>query len=77
MPEDDEFDLIIPPGTPRAAIRDAILKFDVKLVGVTRPLKFANMEGDERELLAFRGKKEEVEKVREFVYEEMKKFIGE
>jgi len=77
MPDDDEFDLIIPPGTPRAAIRDAILKFDVKLVGVTRPLNFANMEGDERELLAFRGKKEEVEKVREFVYEEMKKFIGE
>jgi len=77
MAEEEEFDLVIPPGTPRAAIRDAILKYNVKLVGVTRPLNFANMEGDERELLAFRGKKEEVEKVREFIYEEMKKFIGD
>ena len=77
MTEEEDFDLILPPGTPRLAIRDAVLKFDVKLVSVTRPLNFANMEGDERELLAFRGKREDVEKVREFIYDEMKKFIGE
>ena len=75
--ESEEVDLILPPGTPRAAIRDAAVKFNVKLVGVTRPLTFANMDHDERELLAFRGDREEVEKVREFIYHEMKKFLGE
>jgi hypothetical protein len=74
---EDEFDLVIPPGTPRAAIRDAAMKFDVELVSVTRPLNFANMVNDERELLAFRGKKEEIEKVNEFLYAEIKKFICE
>ncbi|MDO5846835.1 MAG: hypothetical protein Q4Q20_00830 [Methanocorpusculum sp.] len=73
----EEVDLILPPGTPRATIRDAALKFNVQLVGVTRSLTFANMDHDERELLAFRGSPEEVEKVRDFIYEEIKKFIGE
>ena len=35
------------------------------------------MVNDERELLAFRGKREEIEKVNEFLYAEIKKFIGE
>lgn len=77
IPESEEVDLILPPGTPRAAIRDAAVKLNVKLVGVTRPLTFANMDHDERELLAFRGDREEVEKVREFIYHEMRKFLGE
>lgn len=74
---DEEFDLVIPPGTPRSAIRDAALKFNVKLVSVTRPLNFANMVNDERELLAFRGKKADIDLVNEFLYAEIKKFIGE
>lgn len=74
---EEEVDLILPPGTPRAAIRDAALKFNVQLVGVTRSLSFANMDHDERELLAFRGKPDEVEKVRDFIYAEIRKFIGE
>jgi hypothetical protein len=73
--EDEEFDLVIPPGTPRTIIRDAALKFDVELVSVTRPLNYANMVNDERELLAFRGKKEEIEKANEFLYQKIKEFI--
>jgi len=82
MPEEENtqeelVDLILPPGTPRKAIRDVINQFDVQLVGVTRPLTFANMDHDERELLAFRGKRDEVEKVRDVIYHEMKKLLGE
>ncbi|ABN06498.1 hypothetical protein [Methanocorpusculum labreanum] len=73
--EDEEFDLVIPPGTPRTIIRDAALKFDVELVSVTRPLNYANMVNDERELLALRGKKEEIEKANEFLYQKIKEFI--
>ncbi|RBQ24066.1 MAG: hypothetical protein ALMCE001_14370 [Methanocorpusculum sp. MCE] len=72
---DEEFDLVIPPGTPRTIIRDAALKFDVELVSVTRPLNYANMVNDERELLALRGKKEEIEKANEFLYQKIKEFI--
>ncbi|MDO5846176.1 MAG: hypothetical protein Q4Q04_04540 [Methanocorpusculum sp.] len=75
--EDDDFDLIIQPGTPRTAIRDAAMKFNVELVSVTRPLNYANMVNDERELLAFRGKRDEIEKVNAFLIAEIKKFIGE
>lgn len=73
--EDEEFDLVIPPGTPRTIIRDAALKFDVELVSVTRPLNYANMVNDERELLALRGKKEEIKKANEFLYQKIKEFI--
>jgi len=72
---DEEFDLVIPPGTPRTIIRDAALKFNVEIVSVTRPLNYANMVNDERELLAFRGNKEEIEKVNEFLYQKIKEFI--
>lgn len=72
---DEEFDLVIPPGTPRTVIRDAALKFNAELVSVTRPLNYANMVNDERELLAFRGSKEEIEKINEFLYQKIKEFI--
>ncbi len=72
---DEEFDLVIPPGTPRKIIRDAALKFNIEVVSVTRPLNYANMVNDERQLLAFRGNKEEIEKVNEFVYQKIKEFI--
>ena len=82
MPEEETqqeelVDLILPPGTPRKAIRDVINLYDVELVGVTRSLTLAKMDHDERELLSFRGKREEVEKVREFIYHEIKKFLGD
>ncbi|MCQ8893822.1 MAG: hypothetical protein NQU46_04235 [Methanolinea sp.] len=71
------FDLLVPPGVPRSIIADIIRKFDVQLVERKQRLYFANMDGDERELLAFRGKKEVVEQVQDYLYEELKKFIGD
>ena len=38
---------------------------------------FANMNGDERELLAFRGRREDLEKAQAYLIDELMKFIGE
>ena len=76
---DDEplYDVLIPPGVPRKLIIEISKKFDVKVVERSQPLKFANMDGDERELLAFRGKMEEVKKVEQFMLKELRAFVGE
>ena len=61
MAEEEElFDLVIPPGVPRSVIRTIIQKYDVELVERSQPLYYANMSGDVRDLLAFRGRKEVV-----------------
>lgn len=75
--EEQLYDLLIPPGVPRSIIADIIRKFDVQLVERKQRLYFANMDGDERELLAFRGKKKTMEEVQDYLYYELKKFIGE
>ena len=75
MAETDDVDLIGPPGNPRTIIRDIALTFDVERVTVTRPLNYANMVNDERELIAFRGKPDEVKKVEAFLVEKLKEFI--
>ena len=75
MAETDDVDLIVPPGTPRTIIRDIALTFDVEMVTVTRPLNYASMVNDERELIAFRGKPDEVKKVEAFLVEKLKEFI--
>jgi hypothetical protein len=73
---DDEplYDVLIPPGVPRKLIIEISKKFDVKVVERSQPLKFANMEGDERELLAFRGTMEEVKKVEQYMLKELRAF---
>ncbi|MDI9633994.1 MAG: hypothetical protein QFX32_08090 [Methanolinea sp.] len=75
--EEQLYDLLIPPGVPRSIIAEIIRKFDVQLVERKQRLYFANMDGDERELLAFRGKKKTMEEVQDYLYYELKKFIGE
>lgn len=76
--EDEQlFDVLIPPGVPQKIIFDVTNKFDVKVVERMEPLKFANMEGEERELLAFRGKMDEVKKVEQYMIEQLKAFVKE
>jgi len=79
MADDDEqlYDVIIPPGVPRKLIFDVTNKFEVKVVERREKLKFANMEGDERELLAFRGELDEVRKVEQYMIEQLKAFVEE
>lgn len=78
MTENEElFDVIIPPGVPQKLIIEIPKKFRVKVVERTRPLRFANMEGDERELLAFRGPMEEVKKVEHYMLDQLRDWVGD
>ncbi|MEN6396213.1 MAG: hypothetical protein ABFC78_07005 [Methanoregula sp.] len=75
--EEPLFDVLIPPGVPRSVILDVIKKFDVEVVGRKEKLTFANMDGDERELLAFRANREVAEQVEKYMIEKVREFIGE
>jgi hypothetical protein len=78
MPDDERlYDIIIPPGVPQKLILDISKKFDVTVVDRKEKIKFANMEGDERELLAFRGKLEEMKKVEIYMREQLNEFVAE
>jgi len=77
MPEDELYDVLIPPGVPRGIIIDIAKKFDVEVVEHKQKLSFANMDGDERELLAFRAKRDVAEQVEKYMIEQVRRFIGE
>jgi hypothetical protein len=71
------FDLLIPPGVPSKLIIEITQKFDLEVVERKERMYFANMTGDERELLAFRGRREDPEKPQAYLMDELMKFIGE
>lgn len=75
MAEEELFDVIIPPGVPKTIIIDIMKKFDVQIVERKMPFYFANMDGTEREILAFRGKRAVVEEVEKYLKAELAKFI--
>jgi len=79
MTEEEEeeklYDVLIPPGVPQKLIIEIPTKFDVTVVERMEKIKFANMEGDERELLAFRGKLEVVQQVEKYMREQLNAFI--
>ena len=77
IPEEPLYDILIPPGVPQKIIIDIPQKFDVKIVKRLEKLRFANMEGDERELLAYRGKLEEIQKVEKYMIDQLNEFIKE
>lgn len=73
--EEQLYDVLVPPGVPQKIIVDITKKFKVKVVERTEKLTFANMEGDERNLIAFRGKLEVVQEVERYMKEQLKAFI--
>ena len=75
--EEQLFDIVIPPGVPQKMILDVTKKFDVKVVDRKEKIKFANMEGDERELLAFRGKRDVMQQVEKYLIYQLKAFVEE
>jgi hypothetical protein len=78
MPEEDPlFDIIIPPGVPQKIIFDIAKKFEVTVVDRREKIKFANMEGDERDLLAFRGKIKVMQKVETYMRDQLNAFVSE
>jgi hypothetical protein len=76
-PEEQLYDVLIPPGVPQKLIIEIPKKFNVKVVERSQKLKFANMEGDERELLAFRGKLEVIKEVEKYMLGQLKAFVNE
>ncbi|MDD1677146.1 MAG: hypothetical protein LUQ40_05365 [Methanomicrobiales archaeon] len=74
---EEMFDVIIPPGVPRSVIRDVVKKFDVQVIERPVKLRMGNMEGEERNLMAFRGKKEVIEQVETYMLERLREFIAE
>jgi len=75
--EEQLYDVLIPPGVPQKLIIEIPKKFKVKVVERKEKIKFANMEGDERELLAFRGPLEVIKEVEKYMLSELKAFVGE
>jgi hypothetical protein len=75
--ETDEqlYDVLVPPGVPQKLIIEIAKKFNVKVVERKEKLQFANMEGDERNLLAFRGKLDVVQEVEKYMIDQLKEFI--
>ena len=72
-----KFDLIIPPGVPRSMIYAINDEYDtVEVVMRKRQIQIANMEGDTRELLAFRGTREIIEKVQEDLYNRLEAYVS-
>jgi hypothetical protein len=78
MPDEEPlYDIIIPPGVPQKIIVDISKKFDVTVVDRREKIKFANMEGDERDLLAFRGKLEVMQQVETYMRDQLNAFVAE
>jgi len=73
--EEKLYDIIIPPGVPQKMIIEISKKFDVTVVERKEKIKFANMEGDERELLAFRGKLEVMQQVEKYMRDQLEAFV--
>ncbi len=74
---EEKFDLLVPPGVPRKIIYDIKEKFDVEIVHRPQKLYFANMDGDARELLAFRGDLKTVQKIEEYLFTRLEEFIAD
>ncbi|KAF5056513.1 hypothetical protein DSECCO2_366560 [anaerobic digester metagenome] len=77
MAEEELYDLLVPPGVPRKMLYDVAEKYDVEVVRRQQRMAFANMEGDARELIAFRGRREVVEEVQKYLFVRLKEFIEE
>ncbi len=73
--EEPLYDVLVPPGVPQKIILEIPKKFDVKPVERKERIKFANMEGDERELIAFRGKLEVVRQVEKYMLDQLQEFV--
>jgi len=74
--EEPLYDILIPPGVPQKLILDITNKFEVEVVDRREKIKFANMEGDERDLLAFRGKFEVMQSVETYMRDQLNAFVA-
>ncbi len=73
----DIYELVLPPGIPSKVIIEACKKFDTDVVSSYADIETGLADVTARDVLAFRADKDTIEKIREFVIEETRKFINE
>ena len=74
---EDVYELVLPPGIPSKVIIAACKEFNTDVVSAYADVETGLADVTSRDLLAFRADKETIEKIREFVIEETRKFIDE
>jgi hypothetical protein len=74
---EDVYELVLPPGIPSKVIIAACKEFNTDVVSAYADVETGLADVTSRDLLAFRADKETIEKIREFVVEETRKFIDE
>ena len=74
---EDVYELVLPPGIPSKVMIAACEKFNTDVVAAYADVETGLADVTSRDLLAFRADKEAIEKIREFVIEETRKFIDD
>jgi hypothetical protein len=74
---EDIYELVLPPGIPSKVIIAVCQEFNTDVVSAYADVETGLADVTSRDLLAFRADKETIEKIREFVIEETRKFIDE
>ena len=74
---EDVYEFVLPPGIPSKVIIAACKEFNTDVVSAYADVETGLTDVTSRDLLAFRADKETIEKIREFVIEETRKFIDE
>jgi hypothetical protein len=74
---EDVYELVLPPGIPSKVIIAVCKEFNTDVVSAYADVETGLADVTSRDLLAFRADKETIEKIREFVIEETRKFIDE
>ncbi len=76
--EPELYDVVIPPGVPQKVLVEIVRRWpNAEVIDSRHPLFFANMDGDERDLIAFRADLETARAIEAYVYEQLREFIGE
>jgi hypothetical protein len=74
---EEVYELVLPPGIPSKVIIAVCKEFNTDVVSTYADVETGLTDVTSRDLLAFRADKETIEKIREFVIEETRKFIDE
>jgi hypothetical protein len=74
---EDVYELVLPPGIPSKVIIAVCKEFNTDVVSAYADVETGLADVTSRDLLAFRADKETIEKIREFVIEETRKFIDD
>jgi hypothetical protein len=74
---EDVYELVLPPGIPSKVIIAVCKEFNTDVASAYADVETGLADVTSRDLLAFRADKETIEKIREFVIEETRKFIDE